>query len=403
MTAFLRVAAIIGLLAGSWSAQSDTRAISADNTLLVTPNEDAHEGVNIRYEPFVRPDNNIISGLVYGQCLRALPAVGGWYQVFLRDDDVSLGYASARYLRPAVAGDVAFDARFLDFGEGDAAVITVGHRAILVDGGPNGREMRRYLHQSGISVLDLVIVTGPEPDHWLGLLSLLAQHAHERPAIEIMEYWDPGIVPCSTWIRSDYQGFIGRLSANPAIRRHRTSDEEPKSLFFPSIPEVKLTILDSVGDPPNGGDCGVRSDDSILVLIVDIAGTKILFAADGQGCSDGERSSIGRPRYAEGRLLANCRRNDEPCSLLKADVLKVPDHGSDTSSTDRFVAAVHAKYAVISAHANRNLPTDRVIRRYIEAKAQVLRTDRRGGAGNDHIRCSIRSGEAAVSCRYETN
>jgi len=73
-------------------------------------------------------------------------------------------------------------------------------------------------------------------------------------------------------------------------------------------------------------------------------------------------------------LLANKR--DE----LSADVLKVGHHGSSTSSSDAFLAAVHPELAVVSVGA-RNMyghPSGDVLAALARAGAEVLRTDQAG-------------------------
>jgi beta-lactamase superfamily II metal-dependent hydrolase len=65
---------------------------------------------------------------------------------------------------------------------------------------------------------------------------------------------------------------------------------------------------------------------------------------------------------------------------LKADFLKVPHHGSKTSSTDAFVQAVAPKFAVVSVGDGNQFghPVDSVVQRYADAGVKFLRTDRDG-------------------------
>jgi competence protein ComEC len=65
---------------------------------------------------------------------------------------------------------------------------------------------------------------------------------------------------------------------------------------------------------------------------------------------------------------------------LKADFLKVPHHGSKTSSTDAFVEAVGPKFAVVSVGDGNQFghPVDSVIERYAAPGVRFLRTDRDG-------------------------
>jgi competence protein ComEC len=66
--------------------------------------------------------------------------------------------------------------------------------------------------------------------------------------------------------------------------------------------------------------------------------------------------------------------------LGAADVVKVPHHGSPTSSTPAFVAATHPAVAVISCGAANafGFPSPAVVERWRAAGAEVARTDRDG-------------------------
>jgi beta-lactamase superfamily II metal-dependent hydrolase len=65
---------------------------------------------------------------------------------------------------------------------------------------------------------------------------------------------------------------------------------------------------------------------------------------------------------------------------LRADVLKVGHHGSSTSSSDAFLAAVKPRAAIISVGARNNYghPSNDVLRALALAGAEVVRTDRSG-------------------------
>lgn len=67
-------------------------------------------------------------------------------------------------------------------------------------------------------------------------------------------------------------------------------------------------------------------------------------------------------------------------SQLHADVLKVGHHGSATSSTDAFVAAVRPRVAIVSVGARNSYghPSNTVMQRLLAANALVLRTDQLG-------------------------
>jgi competence protein ComEC len=79
-------------------------------------------------------------------------------------------------------------------------------------------------------------------------------------------------------------------------------------------------------------------------------------------------------RPEEDWLLAN------EASELRADILKVGHHGSKTSSSEAFLAAVHPRLALVSVGAGNTygLPTPAIMDRLAADGAQVLRTDRLG-------------------------
>jgi competence protein ComEC len=85
-------------------------------------------------------------------------------------------------------------------------------------------------------------------------------------------------------------------------------------------------------------------------------------------------------------LVGDAERGEEDWLLarhpgdLRADVLKVGHHGSSTSSSDAFLAAVSPRLAVISVGALNKYghPSGDVIRALHRVGAEVLRTDEAG-------------------------
>ena len=72
------------------------------------------------------------------------------------------------------------------------------------------------------------------------------------------------------------------------------------------------------------------------------------------------------------RLLADSWRPTE--------LVKVPHHGSDTSSTQAFIRSIEPIFAWVSCAegAKPGVPDGRVIDRYVKAGAPVMRSDRDG-------------------------
>ena len=109
---------------------------------------------------------------------------------------------------------------------------------------------------------------------------------------------------------------------------------------------------DRGGWSPNDGSC---------VLAIDVGMARVLLAGDIEV-------------KAERHLLDRYR------SGLRADVLVVPHHGSDTSSSRAFLQAVQPKMALISSgYRNRyKMPHPPVLQRLRAQGAEVWRTDRDG-------------------------
>jgi competence protein ComEC len=118
--------------------------------------------------------------------------------------------------------------------------------------------------------------------------------------------------------------------------------------------------VEVLGPRPRRPPRSVRNDDSI-VLALRFGDVRFLLTGDIEAA--GEAELLRRDREA-----------------LAAAVLKVPHHGSRGSSRADFVAAVHPVLAVASAGARNPFghPHPDVLRRYRDAGALVLRTDRDG-------------------------
>jgi competence protein ComEC len=115
---------------------------------------------------------------------------------------------------------------------------------------------------------------------------------------------------------------------------------------------------EAIGPPP-----GLTVNDASLVLRLSFAGRAVLFPGDLE--ADGEGELAGRRDVGQ---------------RVDADVLKVPHHGSRTSSSDDLLGAVRPSLAVMSlGWRNRfHFPAPEVLARYARRGVSVLRTDRDG-------------------------
>ncbi len=221
----------------------------------------------------------------------------------------------------------------LDVGQGLAAVVETQNHVLVYDTGPLFGEnfdagddiISPFLRQSGRTRLDLILVSHGDLDHSGGLTGLLRRF----PAPILTSAWRKfsslGALPCQAGQHWEWDG-------------------------------VKFSILWPEGLAPKAKD-----NDHSCVLKVEAAWGGALFPGDLE--KRGEEALV--KRYGE---------------ALKAEVLLVPHHGSNTSSSFQFLRQVAPDYALISSgyHNRFGFPARKVLERYVRFKAQVFNTARDG-------------------------
>ena len=257
-------------------------------------------------------------------------------------------WAIARTPPPAGALRVTF----LDVGQGDAAILEMPDGEVwLVDAGglasardlasasAPGGAITRALAAQGHDHVDVAILSHPHPDHYLGLAAL---------GVPVTEIWaaDARALPPTP---------AGRLPSFDELVPHPTHPP----LGTRALAGARVTVWAPAFDGREGADPVRTVNDNSLVVSISYAGHTILFAGDIE-------------REGEDVLVA--------AGLPHVDVVKVPHHGSPTSSSEPFVAATHPRLAVISCGvANAfGFPSPAVVARWQAAGAEVARTDQDG-------------------------
>lgn len=244
----------------------------------------------------------------------------------------------------------------LDVGQGAASIVQGLHSAVLFDaGGSSGRgdwgrrAIVPALRALGIDRLDRIVVSHGDLDHRGGIPSVL-----ER--IDVDEVW----IPYGTAESPEFAAIV-----EVARRRGIRLSERGEGSSAQLAGELTMTGL----WPPRDGPSGSRNDRSLVVRVDVLAGAaprgtrvpiRVLMPGD-----------IGAA--TEAQLVASG-------ADLRSDVLVLGHHGSRTSSTDGFLAAVGAQIAIASAPcAGRfGMPHPEVRRRTREADMSLWWTGRDG-------------------------
>lgn len=110
--------------------------------------------------------------------------------------------------------------------------------------------------------------------------------------------------------------------------------------------------------------------------------TAALFGVKAQPRVTGDSFDYGGVHIRVLNPAAGAPANDPPQDdeAPQADLLKVDDHGSATSSSPEFLAAVQPRYAVVSVgfYTSFHHPRPDVMRRYADAHVETYRTDLAG-------------------------
>lgn len=230
---------------------------------------------------------------------------------------------------------------FIDVGQADATLLQIKEDeeiiTMLLDTGDwNRRDVLAYLEAENIEEIDLIAITHPHADH-IGQLD------------KIIESFDVGEV----WVNGEPSNSQVFAKALTAIETYNVDYYEP-------LAGETFEIGDLVIDIIHPGDLSLGTNDNSIVMHLTYGDISFLFTGDAE-------------RAAEEKILADGAN-------IKADILHLGHHGSNTSSTGNFLEAVQAKTAIYSAGVENSYghPSPEIIERLHNRKMDVYGTDLEG-------------------------
>lgn len=250
---------------------------------------------------------------------------------------------------PSVDEEGYLEVHYIDVGQGDSILVTCNGEYMLIDAGENGNgdTVIDYITDLGIDRLDLVIATHAHSDH-IGSMDEVLN------AISADEVWYPEY---RHGTKTETNFLTAATNCGATIRQPALGEKY-------DLGGATVTVLGPVKCDYSTDDHYDDPNDMSIVVMVQYGDNKFLFTGDLEKTDKAETDMVD---YWD-------------ADVLKADVLKVGHHGSDTSTSYYFLRTVDPTWAVISVgEGNKyNHPKQDTMDILGDAEVTVYRTDYMG-------------------------
>lgn len=237
----------------------------------------------------------------------------------------------------AVSNDSSLEIYFFDVGQADSILIKNNNQNMLIDAGNNsdGRLIVSYLKNDlKIEKLDYIVGTHTHEDHIGGLDDVIN-------SLNVEKIYMPFTSNVSTKTYEDVENAI--IEKNLSITNPQVGETF-------SLGDANFEVMFVDNSEPD------EKNDSSIVLKLNFGNQKYLFMGDAETKTESSRD------------------------WEKVNVLKVGHHGSNTSSSEKFIKTVSPDIAIISVGPNNsyNLPKNEILERLKKYNSTIYRTDTDG-------------------------
>ncbi|WMJ79077.1 ComEC/Rec2 family competence protein [Clostridium sp. MB40-C1] len=224
---------------------------------------------------------------------------------------------------------------YIDVGQGDSILIQINDKNMLIDAGTKSASVSSYLKKNKITKLDYIVATHPHEDHIGGMASIINN-------FDINNFYAPKIT-------SNSSSFRNMLSSLNKRNIKITSAKARQSIDLDK--DVKCFIV-----APNSTYYDKINNHSIVIKLI-YKNISFLFTGDAES-------------FSEDEILKNGFN-------IKSDVLKLGHHGSNSSTSDKFLNEVDPKVAIISCGKGNDYghPHKEILNKLKNKKILLYRTD----------------------------